>query len=144
MAIPGFTDEAVASVVRNRVLAGIYAGRDDWRKVMPAPLQFPCFNSNDPNRAKLLTPVDWEPEPGWEACYGVASSILNGTLADNTGRATHYHATGTPVPSRGTYFTHTVDIGRHSFFRDPAAYRFRCARHAAGSTTSSASTRSIP
>ena len=113
---------AVANVVRNRVLAGIYGG-DSWYSVILSPEQFSCFNSNE--RSKLLEPLKWDSEKTWESCYNVAYSVYLGTAKDNTmydgKRATHYYS-GERVPYWSSSMWPVVDIGPFKFFCDPRAF----------------------
>ena len=113
--------EAVANVVRNRVLSGRFGG-DAWRYVILKPWQFSCFNADDPNRVKLLTPTEHGTPDTWDRCYDVANDILNGKLKDNTARATHYFVIGSSTPKWARAFVHTVDLGKHAFYRDTNAY----------------------
>ena len=112
---------AVGSVVRNRVLSGKFGG-SNWRGVILRPFQFSCFNSNDPNRPKLLEPLKHEKKEVWESCYRCAALILNGTANDITQRATHYY-TGSVVPYWAIRFKRTLDMDGFHFFCDPDAFR---------------------
>ncbi|MDZ4342113.1 MAG: cell wall hydrolase [Candidatus Binatia bacterium] len=112
---------AVGSVVRNRVLSGKFGG-SIWRGVILRPFQFSCFNANDPNRPKLLEPLEHEKKEVWESCYRCAALILNGTANDITQRATHYY-TGSVVPYWTIRFKHTLDMDGFHFFRDPGAFQ---------------------
>lgn len=114
---------AVGNVVLNRVLSGKYPGGQDWRSVMLAPFQFSCFLQNDPNRAKLLEPTKHDSQEVWNSCYAIAATIYGGDGKDNTGRATHYFSTYMiKPPTWANSFIHTVDIGKHRFYRDPHAF----------------------
>lgn len=53
------------------------------------PLQFSCFNTSDPNRAKLLEPQKHEPGP-WGLALAVSSLALNGLTMDPTHGAVNY------------------------------------------------------
>lgn len=116
---------AVANVVKNRVLSGRFPGRDDWAKVITAPLQFSSLNANDPNRKKLLEPLKWDSQSTWDSCYACASAVLDGMTMDNTQRATHYfdRSLDANPPHWAAAFVHTCDIDRLHFYRDNSAYR---------------------
>lgn len=53
------------------------------------PLQFSCFNKDDPNRVKLLEPHKHEPLP-WGQALAVAILVLNGMTLDPTHGAKNY------------------------------------------------------
>lgn len=114
----------VGNVIKNRVLAGIYPGGDSWEKVITAPLQFSCFNQNDPNRVKIMEPLKHETQETWDSCYSIAKAILEGSGKDNTKRATHYFDKSMDArpPYWAKAFIHTVDIGRLRFWQDPRAF----------------------
>ena len=116
---------AVGNVVRNRVLAGRYG--KDWRGVILRPMQFSCFNTNDPNSKKVVEPLKYGKQETWETCYRIASWILNGTAKDNTQRSTHYFDKSLDAnPPYWSYgFIPTVTIGGLRFYRDPMAFRYQ-------------------
>ncbi len=64
------------------------------------PWQFSCFNTNDPNRAKLLDL--WKTDPvSWERADTVADLAERGLLHDPTFGSTHYctaNLWGLPTP----------------------------------------------
>lgn len=105
--------EAVANIVMNRVRKR----RPRWgltvEKVCRAPYQFSCWNSNDPNLAKL-TKVD-ATNPTFSLCLDIARRALNGGLPDRTSGSTHYHTTGVS-PSWSSGHAPVVKIGDHLFF----------------------------
>jgi spore germination cell wall hydrolase CwlJ-like protein len=109
---------AVACVVRNRVgYAGKY-GRG-FPGVILKPWQFSSFNSNDPNRAKLLYPVKEEGQRVWEACYQAAEEVYWGKTTDPTGNAVFYYSaplTGPPTAWGDVTWTCVID-GLH-FYRE--------------------------
>ena len=116
---------AVAAVIANRVRADLAGdGRTDWwgegwRGVCLARFQFSCWNENDANRARMLEARNtslWMPE-----ALAIADEAMSGRLVDPTGGATHYFADYITPPAWAKGFTRTVKIGRHIFFRDPAA-----------------------
>jgi spore germination cell wall hydrolase CwlJ-like protein len=117
--------EAVAWVVKNRAAI---AQRHETVRGRPhplfgdgtvagactPPLQFSCWNANDPNRALLLAVTRTDPAFGF-AC-AIAAAVLDGGSADPTGGATHYHeASVHPAWAEGQ--TPTARIGHHVFYR---------------------------
>jgi len=111
--------EAVAAVVMNRVRRARERGGWWWGgdvvSVCRKPLQFSCWNPDDPNRAKLLavTPAD----PVFATCLRTARRAVAGLLPDPTEGATHYHRTGIhPAWAQGRCAC--VEIGRHLFYND--------------------------
>lgn len=91
--------QAVGCVVRNRVA---YQGRfgRGFIGVCLKPYQFDCFLLNDPNREKLLTPVEHEGQAVWDACYAAAQSVYNGKLTDPTRNAVFYYSPPILAPPR--------------------------------------------
>jgi len=108
---------AVAGVVRNRVRFREGKFGLDWPSVILAPLQFSCFNANDPNRAKLLQPLDHDTAEAWQRCYLVASLVYFGIARDLSGGADHYFDISIPAPSWAAPDRQTVVCGRMRFFR---------------------------
>lgn len=108
---------AVAGVVRNR--ARFRAGKfgPDWPSVILAPLQFSCFNTSDPNRDKLLHPLDHDTPEAWQRCYLVANLVYFGIAHDLSRGADHYFDSSIPAPSWAAADRQTVLCGRMRFFR---------------------------
>jgi len=112
--------EAVACVVLNRVARATARGGSYWwgRDVVGVclkPWQFSCWNTNDPNRAKLLAIS--EANRTFRTCLSVAGRALAGAVEDKTAGATHYHTrTVTPAWSRGR--APCAVIGGHLFYND--------------------------
>lgn len=104
---------AVAHVIKNR------ARRGGWWGATPAavcrkPWQFSCWNTNDPNAAKLpqLTARDHMFPEAVEA----AELVLMTDDPDPTEGATHYHTAAVRPPwSAGK--TPCAVIGGHRFFK---------------------------
>jgi spore germination cell wall hydrolase CwlJ-like protein len=104
---------AVAHVVLNRV-------RDArrWPNSIPGvclqPLQFSCWNANDPNRPRLI-----EVNTGDEAfvrALEVAGGVMDGGQQDTTNGANHFHTPAVhPAWSHGQ--TPVAIIGGHMFFK---------------------------
>ena len=112
--------EAVASVILNRVAIAKQAGGYWWGttifQVCQKPYQFSCWNTDDPNYAKIrsLTNADLF----FVIAQRVARRAVFGTLPDSTGGATHYHVAGLN-PKWAQRQTPTARIGRHVFYRLP-------------------------
>lgn len=88
------SDEAKAGVlcvVRNRARLGrSYMGGKTWAGVMLRKSQFDCFLESDPNSHKLLTPLEFEHESVWEACYMAAFRVYTLGIPDSTNGAIFY------------------------------------------------------
>ncbi|HYH18042.1 MAG TPA: cell wall hydrolase [Azospirillum sp.] len=109
--------EAVAAVVVNRVRRAERHGGHWWGGSIVAvcrkPFQFSCWNTGDPNRAKLLAVT--AADPVFATCLRVARRAAAGLLPDPTGGATHYHRFGVH-PSWATGHSPCAEIGRHLFY----------------------------
>lgn len=115
--------EAVAWVIRNRVETDIgNDGKPDWwgegyEGVCKAPMQFSCWNADDPNREKL--PTLHEGMETFREAKAIARSVMLGLVPDPTGGATHYHTKAVSPPwSKSPKVVKTAEIGRHTFFRE--------------------------
>lgn len=110
--------EAVAAVVMNRVRRARIAGGSYWwggsvDEVCRRPWQFSCWNTGDPNRAKIEAVGD--DNRVFQSCQRIARRALAGTLADPTEGATHYHAKSVNPPwARGK--APAAEIGNHLFY----------------------------
>jgi len=111
--------EAVASVVLNRVrVAQKRGGRYWWGHniigVCQKPYQFSCWNRSDPSYKRLMEVTDKNIH--FATCLRIARRAVIGTLKDNTGGATHYHADYvSPYWVKGERSIKT--IGRHIFYK---------------------------
>jgi N-acetylmuramoyl-L-alanine amidase len=106
---------AVWWVVRNRAVRADTSIREQWLR----PLQFSCFNANDPNRSAMLQAHSNSPA-AWAACDAVCELCEAGLLDDPTHGATHYYRPDvcSPVWGRGHDGWHeTAVIGHHVFGR---------------------------
>ncbi len=105
---------AVLHVVRNRALK-----RDTtMKREALRPLQFSCFNADDPNRAKMLSA--WEHDPsGWALCDEAVSAFSEGDTVDDTLGSLNYYVTDMKRPPKWSkpengWVTRAV-IGHHTF-----------------------------
>lgn len=117
---------AKANVMNNRKLAGIFGGHT-LKAVCLAPLQFSCWNHNDPNRVKVLEPLKYDKQEVWEGCYMIADLMLRGEITDNTLRSTHYHDFADTFDHRVSWandprYKWIMDVGNTHFFRDTKAF----------------------
>jgi hypothetical protein len=80
---------AVACVIGNRV------SRSNWQRsyvdICRAPLQFSCWNDNDPNRRRLEE-VARAPDNDFIDALAIARQLVMRQLGDVTTGATHYYA----------------------------------------------------
>ena len=81
-----------------------------------APLQFSCWNANDPNLAviKAVTLSD----PAFMVATEIAVQAENDELDDITNNATHYYAKGSTIPEWAKGKTPCCVIGNHLFFNN--------------------------
>jgi len=119
---------AVLNVIRNRTAdLGQYADQDvlnttgdPYKAVILKSKQFSMFNVGDPVRViaeRLATNFDSEAQTNLALgqAYSLSQMLLQGTLADNTGGADHYHATYV-TPSWAALMPVTGQIGNHIFY----------------------------
>jgi spore germination cell wall hydrolase CwlJ-like protein len=109
---------AVAAVVMNRLKLGWYG--DGLAAVILSPLQFSCFNPDDPNREQLERFVrEWEGQiktnNSLRESWWVAKGVIEGWLISNVGNATHYHA-GSVAPAWAKKLTFIKTVGNHKFY----------------------------
>lgn len=112
----GETDKgriAVAWVVVNRTRRQVSRWGMTVEKVCRQPMQFSCWNPDDPNLAKIENLSSTDPEYG--QCRAIAASVLKGEIGDPTTGSTHYHHTAiTPFWVRGK--NPVITIGNHAFY----------------------------
>lgn len=116
---------AVGNVIRNRA-----NGEDDYKSVVLKPLQFSCWNKNDPNYTTLMRYAEILYEEGIKAlthdivfirCYTIALLIISNLIIDNTNGAYNYmtntlfNSSKRPIWARIPKEDPIV-IGEHSFF----------------------------
>jgi spore germination cell wall hydrolase CwlJ-like protein len=111
---------AVGWAIRNRVNDGNDKSwwGEGYAGVCQAPYQFSCWNKNDPNYPYLsgAKPI---PKSEFAKCQAASIAVIDGTMADPTGGATHYYAATMPRPPGWTgAATKTTVIGQHIFFKD--------------------------
>lgn len=82
------------------------------------PWQFSSFNHSDPNRSKLQTAHETDPD-GWAACDAVCELFEKNSTLDPTLGASHYYVLTMPHPpvwGRGHKdWQETVVLGAHVF-----------------------------
>ena len=106
--------QAVANVVMNRVNAGSWYGAS-VKDVVLKKWQFSCWNDNDPNKA-IIENLS-ERQLALNGSLAIARQVMNGSLPDITGGATHYHAKSI-VPSWAASMQKTAVIGNHIFYKE--------------------------
>lgn len=104
---------AVAGVIANRAHNPRWWGKDA-KGVCLKPWQFSCWNTDDPNRPKLLAVTG--ADPLFAAALALADEVLAGRLRDVTNTADHYHTRGV-APRWSAGKTPVAAIGTHRFFR---------------------------
>ena len=101
---------AIGHVILNRVKAGGWYGAS-IKDVVLKPYQFSCWNQGDVNRELIINKTSQQLLPYYE----LSKKIINGTIPDNTGGATHYHAKSV-TPYWAASMTKTATIGNHIFY----------------------------
>lgn len=108
--------QAVANVIVNRAKSGITWWGKDVRSCCLKAWQFSCWNSNDPNRAKLINLKNTDPQ--YPTCAGLAGLGLAGRLDDNTNGATSYYDSRMPHPPPWSIGKEPCAvIGHHRFYK---------------------------
>lgn len=111
--------EAVAAVVANRVRKARAAGGYWWGSTVEGvcrrPMQFSCWNADDPNRPVIEAVA--ADDPVFACCLRIARRAVAGALADPTAGATHYHAKGIR-PGWAEGRVPSARIGNHVFYAD--------------------------
>ena len=111
---------AVAWSIRNRVHDGKQNSwwGEGYAGVCQRPWQFSCWNKNDPNYA-FMVGARAIPDDEHVQCRIIADQVIDGKVDDPTSGATHYYATGMPVPPAwASGAKQTLRQGRHLFFKD--------------------------
>nr|WP_035375003.1 cell wall hydrolase [Acetobacter persici] len=106
--------QAVLNVIGNRSAHPGWWGHD-IAGVCQERAQFSCWDDDDPNRAKLLTVADADPQ--FREALVLAGCLVATHLPDLTGGADHYFdRRGTaPYWAKGAFYRCT--IGHHAFYR---------------------------
>jgi N-acetylmuramoyl-L-alanine amidase len=104
---------AVINVIQNRLLSGISWWGNTFRSICLKPYQFSCWNSGDPNLAKLLAVSDDDPQ--YQAALSIADRAMAGDLPDITGGADSYERIGADAFWAAT-LTPTKTILHHNFY----------------------------
>lgn len=104
--------EAVAWVVKNRAKQKRFG--QSISNVCLQPWQFSCWNTNDPNRQKLLD-VTFD-DKVFQTCFLTATNVVLGKSEDCTFGADHYHALQV-FPYWAKNATPTAKIANHVFYR---------------------------
>jgi N-acetylmuramoyl-L-alanine amidase len=110
--------EAVANVVLNRYKLSQQRGKFWWgnsvEEICLMPLQFSCWNADDPNYKKITTVNETDQQ--FVICQRIARRALNGVLPDHTLGADHYFS-GAVTPSWAEGRAPTIVIGHHAFYQ---------------------------
>lgn len=102
-------------VIRNRAEDGRWPNSP--HNVVHQPYQFTAWNSDNPNREKMLNVT--RADPLYEAAVGMARAILEDQDAhDPTGGANHYFATHIERPDWAKDMTFTAKMGNHKFYKN--------------------------
>ncbi len=114
---------AVGYTAINRAHDGKRWNGENVKDAILKPMQYSCFNKNDPNRGKLMDPLSFEPEE-FENCLEVSRNILSGMYPDSSKGATHYFNPRAANPSWkrklekiGAIRTQS-GLSKHEFYRE--------------------------
>lgn len=102
---------AIACVIMNRVSLPNWP--NEIEAVCIQPYQFSCWNTNDPNRARIFKASG----PWFKRCIEIATLAVEGNLPDPTTRSTHYH-TPAVKPAWSRRKTPVYQTAGHLFFND--------------------------
>lgn len=104
---------AVGCVIRNRLKSGKYG--KTYIEVCKAPLQFSCWNKNDPNLSYLQSDKRFN-DPAYNYCKIAANLIVSNESLDLTKGSLNYYADSIAAPKWASKMKLTFRIGRHIFF----------------------------
>ena len=113
---------AVAAVIRNRVRDGRWG--HTYESVVFAPWQFSCWRpeggkANYQALQTLKRSIELNgvpPDRALKTCYWIASGCVDGSMPDETAKATHYFVTASAIPKWAINQVPVKVIGAHSFF----------------------------
>lgn len=111
---------AVGNVVINRARSGAWYSGGSIIGAALKRWQFSAWNENDPNREIIENLEPGQGDAVFDRAYELAGYLLKGSLADNTGGATHYHADWLGTPDWASTGTVTARIGGHTFYKGVA------------------------
>jgi len=110
---------AVATVAKVRWM---HPGHWNWgrnpREVILKPMQFSCFNRNDPNRERILSNAMIR-TPQWRECEMIAQAVYCGHIKDFLDdMPTHYHVIdpGGVIPKWAKNMNKVFRVGKHQFY----------------------------
>ena len=93
-----------------------FVWRTSLRSILLHPWQYSCFNRGDPNRSKLISVTETDPE--YAVAMQLAADALSGKLPDITNSATHYYDDRMPsMPSWAIDRTPCFILGTQKYFR---------------------------
>jgi len=104
---------AILNVIAHRVAKPGWWGRDI--ESVCRPVQFSCWNANDPNRAKALSVTD--EDPLFRSAMTLSGRMIEANLPDVTNGADSYFALGIPLPRWAAGRKPVKVIGHHAFYR---------------------------
>ncbi len=106
--------QAVCNVIMNRVDDGRFG--DGIQGVCLKPKQFSSWNTNDPNRARLISVT--AADPAFARALVIAQAAVKRQLVDLTNGALYYYATSIDTPSWAVNLPVVASIGQHVFLED--------------------------
>ena len=108
--------QATICTGQNRLASGIRWWGTNLREIFLHPYQYSCWLTSDPNRSKLLS-ID-ETDPQYVIAINLAAAAMGGNLNDNVSGADSYYASTLPEPPKwADGLTACVEIGDQLYFR---------------------------
>lgn len=108
--------QATINIGQNRVSSGVRWWGTTLKEVFLKPFQFSCWNLNDPNRPKLLSVT--EADPQYQIALSLADAALCGQLPDLTDKADSYYDTRMPkAPAWSVGLLPVFRLGPHAYYQ---------------------------
>lgn len=108
--------QATINCIQNRLLSGVTWWGSTLRTICIRPWQFSCWNANDPNRPKLLSVGETDPQ--YIIALGLADSAINGTLVDISNCSDSYYDDRMPsMPVWSTGLEPRFICGTQKYFK---------------------------
>lgn len=107
--------QGVVNTGFNRIRSGIIWWGQTPREVFLHPFQYSCWNATDPNRPKLFSVT--EDDPQYASAMSLATFALAGTLPDIVSMADSYFSNLLPkLPKWAEGLTPVATIGHHQYY----------------------------
>ena len=108
--------QATINTIQNRLSSGVTWWGKTLRQICIQPWQYSCWNPTDPNRPKLLS-VD-ETNPEYVIALGLADAAFNGQLSDISNQSDSYYDDRMPaMPAWARGLTPRFICGTQKYFK---------------------------